>query len=157
MMIKGHSNDVITLSSSLRYKFENHFTTYFRSSLLSTRKVIFKLQRSDDLKFVCVRRLQNVVLAKNFTVHETIGKTTSRRVSVFCSPFHWFFQHIFDPASHVLLNSFVVIGINLITKKPSEWRFIPSIYEILYRPSSSYCSAPHSFVMLNGSLMGRSG
>jgi len=51
-MIEGHSNDVITLSSSLRHKFENHFTTYFRSSLLSARKVIFKLERSDDLKFV---------------------------------------------------------------------------------------------------------
>ena len=69
MMIKGHLNDHIILSSSLRHKFENHFTTYFRSSLLSTRKVIFKLERSDDLKFVCVRRLQHVVLAKNFTVH----------------------------------------------------------------------------------------
>ena len=44
MMIKGHSNDFITLSSSLRHKFENHFTTYFRSSLLSTRTVIFKLE-----------------------------------------------------------------------------------------------------------------
>ena len=138
MMIKGHSNDVITLSSSLRHKFENRFTTYFRSFLLSTRKVIFKLERSHDLKFVCLRRLQYVVLAKNFTVHETIGKTTSRRVTVFCSPFHWFFQYIFDPASHVLLDIFVVFGINLIKKKRSEKRFIPSIYDLLISLHSTH-------------------
>ena len=157
MMIKGHSNDVITLSSSLRHKFENHFTTYFRSFLLSTRKVIFKLERSHDLKFVCLRRLQYVVLAKNFTVHETIGKTTSRRVTVFCSPFHWFFQYIFDPASHVLLDIFVVFGINLITKKRSEKRFIPSIYEIfLFALFFSFLCTPLILVKFVGSLVGRS-
>ena len=145
-MIKGHSNDVITLSSSLRHKFENRFTTYFRSFLLCTRKVIFKLERSHDLKFVCLRRLQYVVLAKNFTVHETIGKTTSRRVTVFCSPFHWFFQYIFDPASHVLLDIFVVFGINLTTKKRSEKKgLFPRSTKYFCSPSSSHFSALHSF------------
>ena len=165
MMIKGHLNDLIILSSSLRHKFENHFTTYFRSSLLSTRKAIFKLDRSGDLKFVCVCRLQYVVLAKNFTVHETIGKTTSRRVTVFWSPFHWFFQYIFDPAPHVLLDIFVVFGINLITKKRSEWRFIPSIYEILLFAlffvllcTPLICEVKSRLlVKFNGSLVGRCG
>ena len=157
MMIKEHSNDFITLSSSLRHKFENYFTTYFRSFLLSTRTVIFKLERSDDLKFVSVRRLQYVVLAKNFTVPETIGKTTSRRVTVFWAPFHWFFQYIFDPAPHVLLDFFVVFGIDLITKKRSEWSFIPSIYEILcFTLFLSFLCTPLQFVKFNGSLVGRS-
>ena len=157
MMIKGHLNDLIILSSSLRHKFENHFTTNFRSFLLSTRKVIFKLERSHDLKFVCLRRLQYVVLAKNFTVHQTIGKTTSRRVTVFCSPFHWFFQYIFDPASHVLLDIFVVFGINLTTKKRSEKRFIPSIYEIfLSALFFSFLCTPLILVKFVGSLVGRS-
>ena len=31
--------------------------TYFRSSLLSTQKVTFRVERSDDRKHVCVRRL----------------------------------------------------------------------------------------------------
>ena len=37
--------------------------TYFRSSLLSTRKVTFRVKRNDHRKYVCVRRLRFPSLA----------------------------------------------------------------------------------------------
>ena len=44
--------------------------TYFRSSLVSTRKltqVTFRVERSDDRKYVCVRWLRNLGITTHFS------------------------------------------------------------------------------------------